>query len=105
MYTIEHRYAISLERIVSRLFNFNYCNRDEWNVISADHFEYYPLDAAVMVVSYIYAKELPYDKSQLGTFFDKYELIFRYPEENNAEKEMKNYINDLNEIVEKYSTK
>lgn len=68
MYTIEHRYAVSLERIVSRLFNFNYCNRNECNLISADYFEYYPLGAAVIVFSYIYAKELLYDKSQLGTF-------------------------------------
>lgn len=102
MYTIEHKYAISLERIVSRLFNFNYCNRDEWNVISAGHFEYYPFDAAVMVVSYIYAKELPYDKSQLGIFFNKYESIFRYPEKNNADNEIENYIRDLSEIVAKY---
>ncbi len=103
MYTIEHRYAIYVERIVSRLFNFNYCNRDELNIISAGHFEYYPLDAAVMVVSYVYAKELSCDKSQLATFFNKYESIFKYPEKNNADNEIENYIRDLSEIVKQYA--
>ena len=58
-----------------------------------------------MIFSYIYAKGFENCNTQYYELIEKYNTIFNYPEENNAEKEMKNYINDLNEIVEKYSTK
>ena len=55
-----------------------------------------------MVVSYIYAKGLQYSETEYDEFLSKYDTIFRYPDENDAENEVENYINELSEIIEKY---
>lgn len=68
----------------------------------ADNFEGSPLDAAIMVVSYVHAKGLQSSETQYDEFLCKYETIFEYPEENDASNEVENYINDLAAIVEQY---
>lgn len=56
MFRIEHSDAIELEHQVRRLFK---CDRAGVSGLAdADNFESRPMDAAVMVVSYIHAKGL-----------------------------------------------
>ena len=79
------------------------CNRAGISGLAdADNFESRPMDAAVMVVSYIHAKGLQFSETQYDEFLCKYETIFRYPDENDAKNEVKNYINELSAIVDQY---
>lgn len=101
MFNIEHKYAIELEMLVRKAFK---CERfGVSGLANSDHFDYEPFDAAIMIISYLYAKDLIDSHSQFETFIDKYDTIFKYLEENNANSEVENYINDLANIVEKYS--
>ncbi len=100
MFRITHSDAIVLESEVRRLFN---CDRAGVSGLAdADNFESRPMDAAVMVVSYIYAKELQSNETQFDEFLSKYDTIFRYPEENDAEHEVGNYIKELSKIIDEY---
>ena len=100
MFKISHNDAIILENLVRNLFR---CDRAGVSgLANADHFESCPMDAAVMVVSYIYARNLERNEVQYDEFLSKYSSVFNYPEENNAEDEVQNYINDLREIVSEY---
>lgn len=100
MFRISHNEAIELEHQVRRLFN---CNRGGISGLAdADHFESRPLDAAIIVISYIHAKDLQWSETEYDDFLTKYDIIFRYPDENNAKNEVENYINDLSSIVDKY---
>lgn len=100
MYRINHGDAIALESVVRRLFN---CDRTGVSGLAdADHFESRPMDAAIMVVSYIHAKGLQDSETQYDEFLCKYDTIFKYPDENDAANEVQNYIDDLDEIVDNY---
>ena len=100
MFRITHSNAIVLEHYVRKLFN---CDRSGVSGLAdADNFESRPMDAAVMVVSYIHAKNLQSSETQYDEFLSKYDTIFNYPDENNAEHEVENYIEELKEIVEAY---
>ena len=55
-----------------------------------------------MVVSYIHAKGLQSSETQYDEFLCKYDRIFTYPEENDAEHEVENYIEELTAIIEDY---
>ena len=55
-----------------------------------------------MVVSYIHAKGLQYSETEYDEFLCKYDTIFRYPDENDAKNEARNYIDELSAIVDKY---
>ena len=50
----------------------------------ADNFESSPFSAAIMVVSYIHALGMQDSETQYDEFLHKYEIIFNYPEENDA---------------------
>lgn len=100
MYTISHTDAIELEYQVRRLFK---CDRTGVSGLAdADHFESHPMDAAIMVVSYIHAKGLQASETQYDEFLYKYDTIFRYPDENDAKNEVRHYIDELAQIVEAY---
>ena len=100
MYRIQHSDAIILESIVRRLFN---CDRAGVSGLAdADNFESRPMDAAVMVVSYIHAKGLQISEMQYDEFLCKYDTIFNYPDENDAANEVQNYIAELRDIVDMY---
>lgn len=100
MFRIEHSDAIELESIVRRLFN---CDRSGVSGLAdADNFESHPMDAAIMVVSYIHAKGLQSSETQYDEFLCKYDTIFSYPDENDAENEVQNYIDELSRIVDCY---
>ncbi len=100
MYRISHSDAIRLESIVRRLYE---CDRSGVSGLAdADHFESRPMDAAVMIVSYIHAKKLHVSEIQYDEFLCKYDTIFKYPDENDAQHEVENYINELDEIVDSY---
>lgn len=100
MFRIKHNDAIALEHQVRRLFK---CDRAGVSGLAdADNFESRPMDAAVMVVSYIHAKGLQYSETQYDEFLHKYDIIFTYPDENNAEQEVQNYIDELTGIIESY---
>ena len=100
MFRITHNEALELEHQVCRLYG---CDRAGVSgLVNAGHFESMPMDAAIMVVSYIHAKGLHYSETEYDEFLCKYGTIFSYPEENNAKQEVKNYIYELKEIVEKY---
>lgn len=100
MFIITHNNAIELEHQVRRLYG---CERAGVSgLVDADYFESHPVAAAIMVVSYIYAKELNYSENEYDEFLHKYDTIFRYPEDNDANREVENYINELSEIVDRY---
>lgn len=100
MFSINHNDAIELEHQVRRLFK---CERGGVSGLAdASNFEYNPLDAATMVVSYIHAKGLQITETQYDEFLHKYGVIFQYPDENDAANEVKNYISDLKDIIESY---
>ena len=100
MFRVTHSEAIELEHQVRRLYG---CDRAGVSGLAdADHFESRPMDAAIMVVSYIHAKGLHYSETEYDEFLSKYDTIFRYPDENDAKHEVENYINELSEIVETY---
>lgn len=100
MFRISHNQAIELEHQVRRLFK---CNRSGVSGLAdADNFESRPMDAAVMVVSYIHAKGLQVSETQYDEFLCKYETIFEYPDENNAADAVEGYISELSAIVEDY---
>lgn len=100
MFRVTHNEAIELEHQVRRLYG---CDRAGVSGLAdADHFESRPMDAAIMVVSYIHAKGLHYSETEYDEFLSKYDTIFRYPDENDAKNEVENYISELSEIVDKY---
>ena len=100
MFRINHNDAIVLEHIVRRMFE---CDRAGVSGLAdADNFESNPMDAAVMIVSYIHAKGLQYSETEYDEFLSKYSTIFNYPDENDARNEVHNYIDDLTAIVDKY---
>lgn len=100
MFRIKHNDAIALEHQVRRLFK---CDRAGVSGLAdADNFESRPMDAAVMVMSYIYAKGLQSSETQYDEFLCKYDTIFSYPDENNAEQEVQDYIDELTGIIEDY---
>ena len=100
MFRVTHNEAIELEYQVRRLYG---CDRSGVSGLAdADHFESRPMDAAIIVVSYIHAKGLQYSETEYDEFLSKYDTIFRYPDENDAKIEVRNYINELSEIVNKY---
>lgn len=100
MFSINHNDAINLEHQVRRLFKCDRCGVS--GLADADNFESNPLDAAIMVISYIHAKGLQASETQYDEFLCKYETIFKYPEENNASEEVSNYISELSDIIERY---
>lgn len=100
MYRINHNDAIELEYQVCRLFE---CDRGGVSgLANADHFESRPMDAAVMIVSYIHAKGLQTSETQYDEFLYEYDTIFKYPDENDVAAEVKKYINELKKIVDDY---
>ena len=101
MTLIEHNKAIELEHIVRNLFK---CDRGGVSGLAdADNFDSHPMDAATMVVSYIYAKGLQVSETQFDDFLFKYDQVFRNPDEYDIAQEVRNYINELSEIVDQYS--
>lgn len=100
MYRINHNEAIELEHQVRRLYD---CDRAGVSgMVDADNFEGNPIQAAVLVVAYIHAKGLELNSNQYDEFLHKYEVIFNYPEENDASREVRNYIEELKSIVNQY---
>lgn len=100
MFRINHNDAIELEYIVRRLYG---CERAGISgLCDADNFESYPMDAALLVVSYIHAHRLQSSETQYDEFLCKYSWIFENPEDSNAADEVQNYIRDLDQIVDSY---
>ena len=100
MFNIKHNDAMALEHIVRKLYD---CDRSGVSGLAdADHFESSPFDAAVMVVSFIYAKHLQLDQNRYDEFLGKYNTIFKYPNENDANSHVQNYISELENIVNSY---
>lgn len=101
MYRINHNDAIELEHQVRRLYK---CDRAGVSgMADADYFEGNPILAAVLVVAYVHAHGLESGPYQYDEFLHKYEVIFEYPDENDAAKEVRNYINELGAIVDQYA--
>ncbi len=100
IFRINHNEAIELEYQVRKLFN---CYKTGVSgLANADHFESRPIDAAIMVVSYIHANGLQLSETEYDEFLSKYDIIFSYPEENDAKNKVSNYITELSDIVNKY---
>ncbi len=100
MFRISHNQAIELECLVRKLYG---CDRTGVSGLAdADHFESRPMDAAVMVVSFIHAKGLQYSETEYDAFLSQYDTFFNHPDEYNAEIEVENYINELCKIIDKY---
>lgn len=100
MFRINHNDAIELEHYVRKLYG---CDRGGVSgMADADYFEGRPIQAAVLVVSYIYANHRESGPCQFDEFLNKYETIFDFPDENNAADQVRNYIKELSSIVKKY---
>ncbi|SFO08374.1 hypothetical protein SAMN05216351_10367 [Pseudobutyrivibrio sp. JW11] len=94
---INHNQAIELEQIVRKLYK---CDRGGVSrLVNADIFESSPIDAAKLVISYIYAKDLNETDDQYASFIDQYAVKFAVADEIvDAEQ----YIDELLEIVNRY---
>lgn len=100
MFRITHNQAIELESLVRKLYK---CDRTGISGLAdADHFESRPMDAAIMVISFIHAKGLQCSETEYAPFLSQYDTFFNHPYEYNAEKEVENYIEALSEIIDKY---
>lgn len=98
MFRLNHNDAIELEYQVCRLYG---CDRAGVSgMADADYFEGHPIQAAVLIVAYIYAKGLETGPYQYDEFLCKYESIFENSEEDDIEDEVKGYIKELAEIVD-----
>lgn len=99
MFSMAHEDAIELEHQVCRLFKNNVSGLNH-----ADIFEDYPMNAAVMIISYICATESPSANKQreYNDFWSKYDTIFTYPEENDASGKVQDYICELTKIVDEH---
>ncbi|MCD7824000.1 MAG: hypothetical protein LUG86_08330 [Oscillospiraceae bacterium] len=98
MFRINHNEAISLENLVCRVYS---CDRSGISgMADADYFEGHPIQAAVLVVAYIHAHRMEVNDYQYDEFLSKYEMIFKYPDENDTKIEVRNYIHELTEIVD-----
>lgn len=99
--TLEYRSVrFETEHQVRRLYG---CDRGGVSgMADADYFEDHPIQAAVLVVSYIHANYRESGPYQFDEFLNKYETIFEYPDENNAADEVRNYIDKLSSIVKQY---
>ena len=72
MFRINHNDAITLEYIVRRLYK---CDRTGVSGLAdADNFESHPMDAAIMIVSYIHAHGLQSSETQYDEFLCKYDI-------------------------------
>lgn len=77
MFRINHNDAIELEHQVRRLYG---CDRGGVSgMADADYFEGHPIQAAVLVVSYIHANHRESGPYQFDEFLNKYETIFECP--------------------------
>ena len=100
MFSINHNDAIELEHIVRRVYD---CDRGGVSgMVDADYFDDKPIQAAVLVVAYLYAHNLIQDPYAFDEFLHKYETIFDYSEENDAKNEVRKYIDELRVIVRRY---
>lgn len=100
MYRLNHNDAIRLEYEVRRLYK---CDRAGISgMADADYIEGRPIQAAVLVVAYIHANHMECEPYQYDEFLNKYEIIFNYPEENDAKNEVDRYIEELSAIVDQY---
>jgi hypothetical protein len=100
MYRIEHSDAIELEYQVRRLYQ---CGRGGVSgMADADYFEGHPLQAAVLVVAYIHANGMESGPYQYDDFLVRYEKKFEKPLGNSMQEIMREYLAELNDIVEEY---
>ena len=98
MSKISHQNAVYLENCVRELFG---CERyDVAGLVDADVFEVKPIIAAVLSVSYIYAKGLQKDNVQLKDFYCKYDYLFSNDGINDSE--VQQYIEDLKSIIDSH---
>lgn len=68
-----------------------------------DYFDDKPIQPAVLLVAYLYAKDLVDNPYEYDEFLHKYETIFDYPYENTAKDEVQNYIEDLRFIIDRFA--
>jgi hypothetical protein len=100
MLRINHNDAIELEYIVRKVYG---CERaGVAGMCDADYFNNKPIQAAVLVISYLYANGLITGTYEYEEFIHQYETIFDYPDEYDIKTEVENYISDLKSIVNKY---
>lgn len=101
MFTIiDQSTAVELEYQVRRLYR---CDRSGVSGLAeADYLRKKPIQAAVLIVAYIYANHLENDPYQYDEFLSKYETIFESPDEYDIETETRNYVNELRSIVGRY---
>lgn len=99
---INHNDAHYIEILVRNLYKLDLGKPPL--IANADTFETSPIYAAIMIVSYIYAKGLPTEDRQLNDWIGKYELDFNEISEEIPEKLVNNYIKDLEKIVDHYTS-
>ena len=96
---VTHNNAVMLEALVRCAFK--HCNRfDLSGLATSSHFQSKPLDAAIMIISAIYAKGKSSNHDEFCKFLFESECTFEVdvPEETRVNK----YINVLCAIVSKY---
>jgi len=100
MALISHNDAISLERIVRKVYK---CDRFGISgYADADHLESSPLDAATLVIAPLYYTGIVSNDLEFDSFLAEYDNVFCYSEETVTPEAIKKYISDLESIVEKY---
>ena len=98
MYRIDHKDAIVLEHMVRRMYG---CDRFGISGLAdADYFERNPIQAAVLVVACIYAKEWERNSNKYEQFLSNYETFFDSSDETDVEEKVQQYIKELQAIVD-----
>lgn len=99
MSKIDHGTAITIERIVRRAFN--HCDRCELSgLANSDHFDSRPLDAAIMIISAIYATGKVENQQEFSDFLYESECTFEVDEPE--EEAIERYVDTLSTIVSRY---
>ncbi len=94
---INHNQAVDLEHVVRKMYKCDRCGVS--GLVNSDEFESNPIEAAKLVVAYIYANGLNDVDDQYTSFLSKYSVKFSAAE-NIVDAE--EYIDELLEIVDTY---
>ncbi len=98
---INHNDAITLEYLVRRLYG---CDRGGVSgMVDADYFDDKPIQAAVLVIAYLYSTGLVSNPNEYDEFLYRYEGIFDNLDKNDLKEEINNYIKDLSSIVDQFA--
>lgn len=95
---INHSEATELEYLIRKVYK---CDRfGVMGIADADHLEFHPLDAANVILAPLYLDNT--DISEIDSFVDEQSCIFNFDNYVYNETVVRNYIDGLSSLVNKY---